>query len=219
VSGEPTSFLYPFIEAEERDASALVANLATSARTKMADSGRLRAATLERCTATIESLAVDIGERLCGGGRLLCFGNGGSATDAEGMVTLFRDPPVGQALPAMSLVADTAILSALANDVGFDLTFSRQIIAYGRAEDIAIGFSTSGSSVNVLRGLEEAAHREMLTVGLSGYDGGEMATSDALGYCLVVRSDSVHRIQEVQAALVLELWMTLQRGMNERLSV
>jgi D-sedoheptulose 7-phosphate isomerase len=115
----------------------------------------------------------------------------------------------------MSLVDNTAVLTALANDVGFDLVFSRQVIAYGSADDVAVGFSTSGGSVDVVRAFEEAARREMLTVGLCGYDGGAMAVSDALEYCLVVRSDSVHRIQEVQAALVTELWTTVQRCVEE----
>ena len=145
------------------------------------------------------------------GGRLFAFGNGGSATDAEGTVDLFLHPPSGRPLPAISLVDDRAVLTALANDVGFDLVFSRQIIAHARAGDVAVGFSTSGDSVNVLRGLEEAARRGLLTIGLCGYDGGAMAASDAVAHCLVVRSESVHRVQETQNALMLELWSIVQR--------
>ena len=90
------------------------------------------------------------------GGRLFAFGNGGSASDAESAVALFRDPPRGRPLPAMSLVDDRGVLTALANDVGFDVVFSRQLIAHARSGDIAVGFSTSGDSVNVVRALEEA---------------------------------------------------------------
>ena len=132
-----------------------------------------------------------------GGGRLFAFGNGGSATDAEGAVALFGHPPHGRPLPALSLVDDRAVLTALANDIGFDVVFSRQIIAHARAGDIAVGFSTSGDSRNVVRALEEASKRGLLTIGLSGYQGGAMAVSDAVAHCLVVRSDSVHRIQEI----------------------
>jgi D-sedoheptulose 7-phosphate isomerase len=149
------------------------------------------------------------------GGRLFTFGNGGSATDAEGAAELFRRPPGGRSLPAMSLVDDRAVLTALANDVGFDLVFARQIIAHARPGDIAMGFSTSGDSRNVLRALEEAARRRLLTVGLSGYEGGAMASSDLVDECLVVSSDSVHRIQEAQDALVLELWSVVQRCLQE----
>jgi phosphoheptose isomerase len=76
---------------------------------------------------------------------------------------------------------------------------------------MAIGFSTSGDSVNALRALEEASRRGALTIGLCGYEGGAMAASDAIDHCLVVRSQSVHRIQEAQDALVLALWSAVQR--------
>jgi D-sedoheptulose 7-phosphate isomerase len=215
VTSDPTDFLYPFIEGEHADASLLVADLATSAEAKIVESRALRAATLQRCSDDIERAGRAMAQRLRHGGRLLCFGNGGSATDAEAMVTLFQDPPDGKSRAALSLAGDTAVLTALANDIGFDVVFSRQIIAYGQPEDVAVGFSTSGDSVNVLRGLEEGARRDLLTVGLCGYDGGAMARSDAVQHCLVVRSDSVHRIQEAQAALVRQLWSTVQRWMDE----
>jgi len=211
MSAEPTGFLYPFIEAEERDGAALIADLASSARSKMADSRALRTATLERCAHAIELAGAAMAACFATGGRLFAFGNGGSATDADGTVDLFRHPPRGSPLPALSLVDDQAVLTALSNDVGFELVFSRQVIAHGRAGDIAVGFSTSGDSVNMLRAFEEAAGRGLLTVGLCGYEGAAMAVSDAVQHCLVVRSESVHRIQEAQAALMLELWSTVQR--------
>jgi D-sedoheptulose 7-phosphate isomerase len=215
VSPEPTGFLYPFIESDERDAAVLVADLAASARAKMAQSSALCAATLEQCRETLADAATAMANRFESGGRLFSFGNGGSATDAEGAVALFRDPPSGRPLPAMSLVDDRAVLTALANDVGFELVFSRQLIAHARSGDIAVGFSTSGDSVNLLRALEEASSRQLLTVGLCGYAGGAMASSGAVDHCLIVRSDRVHRIQEVQAALTLELWSGVQRRLNE----
>ncbi len=160
MSDEPTGFLYPFIEADERDASGLLADLAQSARTKMEESGALRTATLDRCAPTLETAAAAMAGCFLRGGRLFTFGNGGSATDADGTVDLFRRPPHGRALPAMSLVEDRAVLTALANDVGFELVFSRQLIAHAKAGDIAIGFSTSGDSLNMLRAFEEASRRE-----------------------------------------------------------
>ena len=153
---EPTGFLYPFIDAEDRDAIAPVADLAASARAKIAVSRALRSDTLERSAEGWHVRGSAMADRFGRGGRLFAFGNGGSATDAEGSVELFREPPSGRPLPAVSLVDDRAVLTALSNDVGFDLVFSRQIIAHASPDDVAIGFSTSGDSVNVLRALEEA---------------------------------------------------------------
>ena len=147
-----------------------------------------------------------------GGGRLFTFGNGGSSTDAASLAALFARPPWGRPLPARCLVDDTAILTALGNDVGFDLVFSRQLIAHGAAGDIALGLSTSGNSRNLLIGLRRGPRRGMLTVGLAGYDGGEMAASPDVEHCLVVPLDSVHRIQETQAALGFALWRRCRRA-------
>ena len=215
MTTEPTGFLYPFIEAEERDPARLLSDLAASARKKMEESCRLRGTTLQDCESLMAAAAAGMADRFRHGGRLFAFGNGGSATDADGTVALFRDPPAGRPLPARSLVADPAVLTALANDVGYDLVFSRQIIAHAHAGDIAIGFSTSGGSVNVIRAFEEASRRGLLTIGLCGYDGGAMASSAALDYCLVVRSDSVHRIQEAQDAAALGLWRAVQGRLDE----
>jgi D-sedoheptulose 7-phosphate isomerase len=214
MNPEATAFLYPFIEADERDASVLVADLASSARAKMALSRDLRAVTLERSGVLLERAGAETAERFLRGGRLFAFGNGGSSTDADGIVDLFSHPEDRRPLPAVSLVDDPAVLTALANDVGVELVFSRQIIAHARCDDIAVGFSTSGDSVNVLRALEEASRRHLLTIGMCGYEGGKMAGSDALDYCFLVRSESVHRIQETQNALALCLWTTVHRNLD-----
>ena len=204
MSSEPTSFLYPFIDAEERDAGPLLVDLAASAREKIHLSVRLRAETLDRCRAGIDSAAREMAERFARGGRLYTFGNGGSSTDADGVASAFRRASgvsSVSALPATSLVSDMAILTALGNDIGFDMVFARQLIAHARPDDIAMGISTSGGSANVLAGFAEAHRRGLLTVGVCGYEGGAMAVSGDVDYCLVVRSDSVHRIQEAQDAL------------------
>ena len=216
MSSEPTGFLYPFIEADERDSTTLLADLAASARSKIAESNALRATThrAERGRAAASSR--------CGGSAASSRAVGCSHSATAGVPRTRKRPPScsvtrssGRSLAAMSLVDDRAVLTALANDVGFDLVFSRQLIAHARPGDIAMAFSTSGGSVNVLHALEEASRRELLTVGLSGYDGGAMATSGFVDHCLVVRSDSVHRIQETQDALVLELWSIVQRHLAE----
>ncbi|MGH9306905.1 MAG: D-sedoheptulose-7-phosphate isomerase [Acidimicrobiales bacterium] len=215
MSSEPTGFLYPFIESEERDVAGLMADLAASARAKAETSRALRLATLSDCAEEVRRTAQAMVERFESGGRLFAFGNGGSSTDAEGAVELFRNPPRGRPLPAISLVDDRAVLTALANDVGYELVFSRQLIAHARSADIAVGFSTSGDSVNLIRAFEEASRRGLLTVGLCGYRGGAMATGRCVEHCLVVDSESVHRIQETQDALILELWSTVQRLLDE----
>ncbi len=177
---EPTAFLYPFIEADERDAAGLLDAMAASARAKLAETAALRDATRTALAPTLDAVAVAVAERVAAGGRVLTFGNGGSATDAQAAAALLRDPPRGRPVPARALVDDPAVLTALANDVGFDLVVARQVIAHARPGDVALGFSTSGESPNVLRGCEEAARRGLLTVATAGYEGGALAASPAV---------------------------------------
>jgi D-sedoheptulose 7-phosphate isomerase len=233
---ESTGFLYPFIEAEERDARPLLAALAASARAKAAESAALQQATLTASADLVAACGAAMAERFAAGGRLYAFGNGGSSTDCATFAALFASPPVGEGrsegeetaltaptgsptacrpLPALNLSADQAVVTALGNDVGFDLIFSRQIIAHAGSRDIAVGFSTSGSSRDLMAGLREARGRGLLTVGFAGYDGGEMADSDVVDYCFVVRSQSVHRIQESQAILGYHLWASTQRAIAQ----
>ena len=209
-----TDFLYPFIEADERDATSLLGDLAGSARGKWEQSTGLREETLARCEEQLRTVARAMAERFSNGGQLFTFGNGGSATDADGVAQLFTKPPWGQPLPARSLAADQAVLTALSNDIGFDVVFSRQLIAYARAGDIAFGTSTSGNSENLLMAFAEAKKRGVLTVGLAGYDGGRMAASEDLEHCIVVRSDSVHRIQESQTSVAHALWAFVQQELE-----
>ncbi len=214
-----TDFLYPFIEADERDSAPLLADLARSAQGKWEQSTRLREDTLASCREQLQEVARAMAERFAAGGQLFSFGNGGSATDADGVAQLFTKPPWGQPLPARSLAADQAVLTALSNDIGFDVVFSRQLIAYARAGDIAFGTSTSGNSENLLMAFAEAEKRGMLTVGLAGYDGGRMAASEDLEHCIVVRSDSVHRIQEAQTSVAHTLWALVQEDLESKVTV
>lgn len=209
-----TDFLYPFIDGAESGGGVLLADLAESALAKGAASAFLREQTLELLRPHIAAAAAAVAAKVIAGGRLFVFGNGGSSTDASGLVALATAPPWGRPVAARSLVDDTSILTALGNDVGFELVFSRQLMAQGRSGDVAVGFSTSGNSRNLMVAFAEARRAGMLTLGLAGYDGGEMAGA-GLDHCLVVRSDSVHRIQETQAALAYAVWAELQRALDE----
>lgn len=212
---EATSFLYPFLEAEERDAGPLLADLAASAQAKSVESARLRRATLAAARDTLSAAAAEMARRFRAGGRMFAFGNGGSATDVATLVALFARPPGGRALPAWSLAADQAILTALGNDVGFELVFARQLIARGEPGDIAVALSTSGSSADLTAGLREAKRQNMYTVGFAGYDGGTFAASPDVDACFVVRAQSVHRIQEAQAFLGHRLWAAVHAAVTE----
>jgi D-sedoheptulose 7-phosphate isomerase len=106
-----------------------------------------------------------------------------------------------------------AVVTALSNDIGFEVVFARQIAAFGRSHDIAVGLSTSGGSANVLRGFDEASRRGLLTIGLAGYDGGKMAEADTIDYLFVVPSSSVHRIQEAQTTVYHVLWELTQQAL------
>lgn len=215
MSGETTDFLYPMIDGGAGDVESLVADLAASARQKSTTSADTTARAGRQWAAELAVVADRMADRLGRGGRLFTFGNGGSATDAEGVAALFGAPPHGRPLAARSLVADVSILTALANDVGFGMVFSRQLIAHARADDVALGFSTSGNSDNVLRAFRQARAQGLLTVGFAGSDGGAMATCDELDHCLVVDSQSVHRIQEAQSALAWTLWEQVQRCLGD----
>ncbi len=141
-------------------------------------------------------------------GRLLTMGNGGSSCDASHIAVEFLHPVTAgrPALTAVNLVADTAMMTAVGNDVGFANIFTRQIIAQGRKGDAVIGISTSGNSENLIGAFIKAKEMGIATIGLAGGDGGQMKTCDAVDFCLVVPSDSIHRIQECHVAIYHILW-------------
>ncbi len=209
-----TSFLYPMLTSTPADVPALLADLAASAQAKAVESGQLRTATLAGVADELERTAAAMAAAFTSGGRLFCFGNGGSATDAAGLAALFVSPAAGRPLPARSLVADTAVLTALANDVGIEVVFARQLGAHGRRGDVALGLSTSGGSANVLRAFAEARRCGLLTVGLAGYGGGAMRDCPDLEHCLAVDAQSVHRTQEAQSALAHALWQRVQERLD-----
>jgi D-sedoheptulose 7-phosphate isomerase len=199
--------LYPFLYAGTSDVDGVLEQVRRSTVDKTQEIIELRGQVMARDGRRLLDCAGEMARRFADGGRLLTFGNGGSSTDAQDLASLFLSP-AGDArpLPAFGLTNDIAVITALSNDVGFDVVFSRQLAAFGRPRDIAVGLSTSGNSANLLRAFDEASRRGLLTIGIAGYDGGKMAELDSIDYLFVVPSPSVHRIQEAQTTLYHALW-------------
>lgn len=200
--GEATGFLYPFLDTVPDDPADLLADLGRSASAKWDESRALRQRSLAELEPELALAAAAAADRVRAGGRILAFGNGGSATDASAFVRIC-DHAEPRSLPAVSLAAEPAVLTALANDIGIDVIFARQLAAHGRAGDVAIAFSTSGGSANVLAAVEHARDAGILTIAIAGYGGG--ALRPRVDHCLPIDSDSVHRIQEAQTAVAAEL--------------
>jgi D-sedoheptulose 7-phosphate isomerase len=195
-------FLYPFLGSAKQETGTLVADVASSIRMKVAEDTKLREQTAREQSAPIAAAALAIRDRLARGGKLILFGNGGSATDANDLALDCVLPPAGyRPVPAVSLSLEPANITALANDVGTENIFLRQLIAHARPEDVAVAISTSGGSKNVIVALEEARKRNLATVALLGYDGGEILRRGIADFPVVVRSDYIPRIQEVQASI------------------
>ena len=195
-------FLYPFLGQEKQQDAGLIEEVAASIEMKVAEDARLRAQIAAEQSEQIRNTVAAVRERIHRGGKLILFGNGGSATDAnDWALDCILPPPGRRAIPAISLSLEPANISALANDVGVELVFLRQLIAQARPEDVAIGISTSGGSRNIVAALEEARKRGLLTVALLGYDGGEILRRGLADHPLIVRSDYIPRIQEVQASI------------------
>ncbi len=195
------SFLYPFLGGSDNN-TGLLQEVAASIRMKAGDDARLRERVANEESDAIAQAAEAIAQGVHGGGKIILFGNGGSATDANDWALDCAAPPDGMTpIPAISLSAEPAILTALANDIGPDVVFLRQIIAHAREGDVGIAISTSGGSRNLMIALEEARRRGLTTVALLGYDGGEIKRRELADHAVVVRSDYIPRIQEVQASI------------------
>ncbi|TVZ05861.1 SIS domain-containing protein [Trebonia kvetii] len=204
--------LYPFLYADTSDLPAVLEQVRTSTVAKAAEIRELRRVIARRDGARLAQCAREMAARFAAGGRLFAFGNGGSATDAQQIATLFLHPGGGfRPLPAFGLANDTSVVTALCNDIGVEVVFSRQLGAFGHSRDIAVGLSTSGNSANLVRAFGEAGPRGMLTIGLAGYEGGKMAELDTIDYLFVAPSASIHRIQEAQTTIYQVLWeLTVQ---------
>jgi D-sedoheptulose 7-phosphate isomerase len=212
-----SSFLYPFLAEQEHDLDGVLADVQASVLLKAHEIGALREQTLVEGAATLHAAAAVLRERLDAGGKLLALGNGGSATDAMDAVADLREPPSKPlasrwpARRALDLTEDPAILTAIANDVGVESIFARQVIAHGAGGDALLALSTSGGSGNVLAALAEGRRRGLATIAMVGYDGGRIAAESLADHVIVTRSQHIPRIQEAQASA----WHVLRELIEE----
>lgn len=167
----------------------------------------------ERVAATCR----DIAERFRAGGRLLVFGTGGSATDAQHVAVEFVHPVImgKRALPALTLTADVATMTGVAATHGLAEVFAHQIRLLARPEDIALGISADGQDPAVLAGLQAAAEGDLLTVALSGGDGGPVARSPAVRHCLIAASYDPLVVKEIQVTTYHILWELVQLWLEQ----
>jgi D-sedoheptulose 7-phosphate isomerase len=200
--------LYPFLAGGTGPARDLDTALLQSVRLKARESIEVKQRFFEENGDTVLATARAIAGVYRGGGRLFTMGNGGSSCDAAHIAVEFQHPITAgrPALAATNLSDNIAVITAVGNDVGFKHVFLRQVIAQVRAGDGLIGVSTSGNSENLLMAFNAAKERGAATIGLTGGDGGRMARVPDVDHCLVVRSDSIHRIQETHVALYHILW-------------
>lgn len=197
ASGDSTGFLYPFLDGDRpvADDDSLRNALSEAAAAQRLDSTRARLAATRRNRDAVAA-AADAIARAAGGGRHVhVVGNGGSATDAARMVRLLT--AIG--IPSTSLAADYAVVTALANDLGAEHVFARQVDAFVRRGDVLVGWSTSGTSANVVAAFERAATLGATCIGSCGYGGEVLEALDSVAIALTVDEQSVHRIQEAQA--------------------
>ena len=212
------SFLYPFLADREDDLDAVLRDVAASVAMKAEESAALGAVTVREGLGQLHAAAGTLRDAFADCGTLLAIGNGGSATDAMDVVADLATPPPAtgwRSRRALDLTADTAILTAIANDIGTDAVFSRQVIAYGRPGDVLLALSTSGDSRSVVAALVEARRRGLRTVALVGYDGGRVAAERLADHLVLTPSQHLPRIQEAQATaypLLCDLVERAERG-------
>jgi D-sedoheptulose 7-phosphate isomerase len=200
--------LYPFLHGDHKDPAKENAALVESVRQKAGHSVDVKRAFFERNAQAVVDAARAIAKVYRRDGRMFAMGNGGSSCDAAHFAVEFLHPITAgrPALAAINLTTDVAMLTAVGNDVTFEHIFVRQVIAHARKGDGLIGFSTSGNSANLLAAYARAKAMGLTTVGLAGGDGGKMAASPDLDHCLVVPTDSIHRVQEVHVATYHIIW-------------
>ncbi len=195
------SFLYPFLSEGETGLDEVIEDVRSNVLMKAEEVGELRERTINGSREELLASAADLRFLFDRGGKALVFGNGGSATDSMDLVADLRAAPQGwPPRAALDLTEDPSILTAIANDIGTDAIFLRQVIAYGRQGDAAIAISTSGNSVNLVEALVEARRRELVTLAFVGYDGGRIASEGLADHVIVTPSQHIPRIQEAQAS-------------------
>ena len=208
-----SSFLYPFLNEAESDLDAVLDDVRSSALMKAEEVSALRQQTLGDNRRTLLDAAAALRLRLDAGGKVLACGNGGSATDATDLVADLKHPPRDwPPRPAIDLTEDSSIITAVANDVGVEQVFSRQVIAYGLEGDALVTLSTSGNSANLISALGEARKRGLETVAMVGYDGGRIAADGLADHTIVTRSQHIPRIQEAQASAYHALRELIEAG-------
>ncbi len=182
---------------------------------KARESAQTKVRFVEENAARLEACARALAERFRAGGRLFVAGNGGSACDADHVAVEFQHPVVEKRrpLPALSLASAPATLTAIGNDFDFGRVFADPLEVLARPGDALLGISTSGASANVNRALKRARELGLLTLGFAGRDGGRMP--DLCEHCFVVRTWSVHRVQETQTLLLHLLWDHVQIALGE----
>ncbi|WP_027856413.1 D-sedoheptulose-7-phosphate isomerase [Marinobacterium jannaschii] len=203
--------MYPFMGSEQgekppqRDKTD---QLLESIRLKAEQSVTAKQDFFSKYNSVLADISKAIADSYRNGGRLLCAGNGGSACDAAHLALEFMHPVTAgrPALPAYSLSQDSAMISAVANDVGFQHVLVRQLLALAMPKDLLVVFSTSGNSDNITAACLKAKALGLTVVAFSGMDGGELARCAAVDHCLIVESDSVHRIQECHLTAYHILW-------------
>src|ERR1700731_188229 len=206
-----SEFLYPFLGQQKQQTGDATAEVAASISMKVSDDSRLREQLATEQAEQITAAVQAIHERVARGGKLIIFGNGGVATAANDFPIYCVMPPTGcKPIPAVSFSLEPANITAIANDVGTEVIFLRQLIAQARPGDVAVGISTSGGSKNIIIALDEARKRKLLTVALLGYDGGEIKHRSLADFPIVVRSDYIPRIQEIQASIYHVIRETLE---------
>ena len=205
---KPLEELYPFLHGKVADEGKQLDALLESVKQKSEHSVSVKNEFFSRKSEAVVAASNAIASVYQDGGQMFSMGNGGSSCDAAHFAVEFQHPVTAgrPALPALNLVMDSAMLSAVGNDVGIEHVFLRQIEAHGKPGDGLIGFSTSGNSANMIGAFRKAKQMGLTTVGLAGSDGGEMLTSGTVDHCLVVETDSIHRIQEVHVAIYHILW-------------
>jgi D-sedoheptulose 7-phosphate isomerase len=199
--------LYPFLHGKKQDPEAMNRALVESVRQKASHHHEVIDAFFAKNGQAVVDAAGALAEVYRRDGRLYSMGNGGSSCDAAHVAVEFLHPVTAgrPALTAVDLTADRTMITAVANDVGFQHVFVRQVIAQARRGDGLIGLSTSGNSDNLVKAFRKAKEMGVTTVGLAGMSGGEMSKI-GLDHCLVVETDSIHRIQECHVTIYHILW-------------
>lgn len=207
MADEHIKGLYPFLDGKKTDPIELNNALCSSVLKKNLDHLTVLKTFFDQQQQEVVNTAKSIADVFRNDNRLFVMGNGGSSCDASHIAVEFLHPiTTGRpALTAIDLTSDRTMMTAIGNDIGFEHIFARQIIAQANEGDGLIGLSTSGNSANLMKAFEKAKQMGLKTIGLAGTDGGEMAKI-GLDHCLVVSTDSIHRIQECHVTIYHILW-------------